>query len=114
MGVQGIERRFRFTFVFSKYVAEQCPIRYAYPHASHKLSTELFEIEALSLEASEPGNENYVIRMYLKGTYEIRSFLSDNGVDEKRIAFAIEELGRSRQVRVRNEPAKRRPKNHFA
>lgn len=71
-------------------------------------SPELFEIEAASLEASEPENESYVIRMRLQGTYEVRSFLSDQGVDEKRIAFAIEELGHSRRVWVRKEPPKRR------
>jgi hypothetical protein len=65
-----------------------------------------FEIEAASPEASEPENESYVIRLRLQGMYEVRSFLSDNGVDERRIAFAIEELGGSRRVRVRN---KRKP-----
>lgn len=69
---------------------------------------ELFEIEAASPETHEPENESYVIRMRLRGTYEVRSFLSDNGVDEKRIAFAIEELSRSRQVKVRNQPHKSR------
>jgi len=69
---------------------------------------ELFEIEAVTPESSEPNNESYVIRMRLKGTYEVRSFLSDNGVDEKRIAFAIAELGRSRQVKVGNQMQKRR------
>jgi hypothetical protein len=69
---------------------------------------ELFEIEATSPETHEPETESYVIRMRLRGTYEVRSFLSDNGVDEKRIAFAIEELSRSRQVKVRNELHKSR------
>ena len=66
---------------------------------------ELFEIEAVSPEATEPENESYVIRMRLNGTYEVRSFLSDHGVDEKRIAFAIEELSRTRRVRVRQRRA---------
>lgn len=69
---------------------------------------EAFEIEATSTETHEPETENYVIRMRLRGTYEVRSFLSDNGVDEKRIALAIEELSRSRQVKVTNEPHKSR------
>lgn len=68
---------------------------------------ELFEIEAVAPEATEPNNESYVIRMRVNGTYEVRSFLSDNGVDEKRIAFAIAELGHSRQVKVRNQLRKR-------
>ena len=71
-------------------------------------SPELFEIEAVSPEAGDPENETFVIRMRLNGAYEVRSFLSDQGVDERRIAYAIEELGRSRQVQVRNEPKRRR------
>ena len=62
---------------------------------------ELFEIEADSPEADEPENQPYTIRIRLQGPYEVRSFLSDLGVDERRIAFAIEELGNSRRVRVR-------------
>jgi hypothetical protein len=50
----------------------------------------------------DPEYETFVIHMRLKGTYEARVFLSDQGIDEKRIAFAIEELGRSRQVKVWN------------
>jgi len=69
---------------------------------------ELFEIEAASPEVREPENESYVVRMRLQGTYEVRSFLSDNGVDDRRIAFAIEELSRSGQVKVRNKPQKTR------
>ena len=61
---------------------------------------EFFEIEAASPEFDEPENETYVIRMRLQGTYEVRWFLSDHGVDEKRIAFAIEELSRTRRVKV--------------
>ena len=64
---------------------------------------ELFEIEAASPEADEPENQTYEIRMRLQGPYEVRSFLSDFGVDEKRIAFAIEELSRSRRVRLGNQ-----------
>ena len=66
------------------------------------LSPELFEIEGVSPDVDDPVNETFVIRMRLQGTYEVREFLSDQGVDEKRIAFAIEELGRSRQVKVWN------------
>ena len=68
---------------------------------------ELFEIEAAS-PAGDPENETYILRMRLEGAYELRAFLADNGVDEKRIAFAIAELGRSQQVTVRNEPPQRR------
>ena len=61
-----------------------------------------FEIEAVSPEIREPKNESYIIRMRLNGTYEVRSFLSDLGVDEKRIARAIAELGHTKQVTVSN------------
>jgi len=72
------------------------------------LAPELFEIEATSPEAAEPENQTYVIRMRMQGPYEVRSFLSNNGVDERRIAFAIAELGRSRLVNVRNQANRRR------
>ena len=74
---------------------------------------ELFEIEAVLPEADDPEKETFVIRTplqgtyCLQGTYEVREFLSDHHVDEKRIAFAIEELGRTRQVKVSN-PQRRR------
>ena len=61
-----------------------------------------FEIEAVSAEIREPGDESYIIRMRLNGTYEVRSFLSDLGVDEKRIARTIAELGHTKQVTVSN------------
>lgn len=61
-----------------------------------------FEIEAVSAEVREPENEGYIIRIRLNGTYEVRSFLSDLGVDEKRIARAIAELGHTKQVTVSN------------
>jgi len=70
--------------------------------AINNLSPELFEIEAVSPKADDPENETFVIHKRLKGTYEVREFLSDQGVDEKQIAFAIEELSRSRQVKVWN------------
>jgi len=63
---------------------------------------ELFEIETISSETCDPQDESYVIRIRLEGTYEVRAFLSDQGVDEKRIAFAIAELGHSRHVSVWN------------
>lgn len=69
---------------------------------------ELFEIEAASPEADEPENQTYEIRMRLQGPYEVRSFLSDFGVDEKRIAFAIEELSRSRRGEAR-KPSPTKP-----
>lgn len=72
------------------------------------LIPELFEIEAASPIAGEPENESYVLRMRLQGTYEVRSFLSDIGIDERRIAFAIEELSRTRQAKVKKESQKRR------
>ena len=75
---------------------------------ANNLIPELFEIEAASPIAGEPENESYVLRMRLQGTYEVRSFLSDIGVDERRIAFAIEELSRTRQAKVKKESQKRR------
>jgi hypothetical protein len=72
------------------------------PMPANNPRPELFEIEADSPESREPQNETYVIRMRLQGAYEVRSFLSDLGVDERRIAFAIEELGRTKQVKIRN------------
>ena len=68
---------------------------------------ELFEIEAASPETCDPQDEGYIIRIRLEGTYEVRAFLSDNRVDEKRIAFAIEELGRTGRANVSNQPQKR-------
>ena len=56
-------------------------------------SPEVFEIEAATPEACDLQHESHIIRMRLEGTYEIRAFLSDHGVNEKQIAFAIEELG---------------------
>jgi hypothetical protein len=53
---------------------------------------EWFEIEAVS-PAGDPENETHILRMRLNGAYQVRAFLSANGVDEKRIAFAIEEIG---------------------
>ena len=77
--------------------------QYAYRMPASNPTPELFEIEATSAEADDPENETFVIRVRVEGMYEVRSFLSDNRVDERRIAFAIEELGRSRRVRVRNK-----------
>jgi hypothetical protein len=67
---------------------------------------ELFEIEADSPEADEPENQTYTIRMRLLGPYEVRSFLSDQGVDDRRIALAIEELGHSQRVQVKKRSQK--------
>jgi len=78
------------------------------------LDSELFEIEAASPEANNLENETFVIRMRvqgtyrLQGTYQVREFLSDHHVDEKRIAFAIEELSRRRQVKVTTRVPKSR------
>lgn len=63
---------------------------------------ELFDIEAASPEVLEPENESYVVHMRLQGTYEVRSFLSDVGIDERKIAMAVEELSRRRRVTVSN------------
>ena len=63
---------------------------------------QLFEIEIIPSETGDPQGESYVIRIHLEGTYDVRAFLSDNGVDEKRVALAIAELGRSRHVSVWN------------
>ena len=76
------------------------------------LLSELFEIEAALPEANNLENQTFVIRMRvqgsLQGTYQVREFLSDHHVDEKRIAFAIEELGRCRQVKVTTRVPKSR------
>jgi hypothetical protein len=74
---------------------------------AHTSTPESFEIETISRQG-DPENEIFVIHIRLEGTYEVRAFLSDNGVDEKRIAFAIEELSRSGQVKVSNQPPSRR------
>jgi hypothetical protein len=49
-----------------------------------------FVIEAVPSEA-----DTYTIRVRVRGMYEVRSFLNDNGISDRRIALAIEELGRS-------------------
>ena len=67
------------------------------------VSPALFEIETASPEADDPENEMFMIRMRLQGTYEVREFLSDHGIDEKRIAFAIEELSRTKRVKVSHQ-----------
>ena len=67
------------------------------------ISPELFQIESVSPEADDPQNDMFVIRIRLQGTYEVRAFLSDNGIDDRRIAFAIEELSRSGHVNVSNQ-----------
>jgi hypothetical protein len=69
---------------------------------------ESFEIEATSLEACEPENETFVILARVQGTYDVRRFLDDNGVDEKRIACAIAELGQSKRVKVKKQRTKTR------
>lgn len=65
---------------------------------------ELFVIEAAAPKPEDPENQNYEIRLQLRGTYEVRSFLSDSGVSDRRVAFAIEELSRTGQVTVKNQP----------
>ena len=83
-------------------------IEYIFGMPAISSGPELFEIEAASPETDDPGNETFVIRMRLQGTYEVREFLSDNGVDERRIALAIAELARSGQTRVWKHPLKTR------
>ena len=73
---------------------------------------EVFVIETASQEVHEPGDERYVIRTQLSngqwteastdiiGVYDVRWFLNDNGVNDKDIAFAIEELSRRRRITV--------------
>ena len=73
---------------------------------------EVFVIEATSQEAHEPGEERYLIRSQLShshwtvaptdtmGIYDVRWFLNDNGVNDKDIAIAIEELSRRKRVMV--------------
>ena len=73
---------------------------------------EVFVIEAASQGVHEPGDERYVIRTQLSngqwtetstdiiGICDVRWFLNDNAVNDKDIAFAIEELSRRRRVTV--------------
>src|SRR5215469_9791565 len=67
---------------------------------------ELFEIDAVSPDTQEPERDSYMVRMRLEGTYGVRAFLSDNDVDEKQIAFAIEDLSRTGHVTVRSQAPK--------
>lgn len=60
---------------------------------------EWFEIETRE-------NETFVILACVQGTYDVRWFLDANGVDERRIACAIAELGRSKRVKVRKHEAR--------
>ena len=76
-------------------------MQYLIPMPAIIPAPESFVIETVSHEVQEPENESYVIRLRLKDAYEVRSFLSDNGVNEKRIAFAFAELSRKGQVTVR-------------
>jgi hypothetical protein len=73
--------------------------------------TQCFIIEAVS-QHSEPVNPSYRVRTRLNsgvwrtaptnltGIYDVRWFLNDSGIDEKRIALAVEELRRSGHVMV--------------
>jgi hypothetical protein len=73
---------------------------------------EVFVIEAASQEEHQLNDEPYVIRTQLNngqwtmaptdimGIYDVRWFLNDNGVNDKDIVFAIEELSRRRWVTV--------------
>ena len=73
---------------------------------------EVFVIEAASQEGHEAREERYVVRTQLNqsqwtvaptdimGIYDVRWFLNDNGVEDKDIAFAIEELSRRKRVTV--------------
>jgi len=74
-----------------------------------------FIIEATSEEKREPLREKYLIRTRqsngqwtivatdLNGIFNIRRFLNERGVDEKRIALAVEELSRSGHVLVSSQ-----------
>ena len=65
---------------------------------------ECFVIEAVSRGTQDPEDESYIIQVQLKGAYEVRSFLSDNGVNEKRIAFALAELSHKSRVMLTRQP----------
>ena len=63
-----------------------------------------FIIKAVSPELQKPENENYIVLtklnngnwtttpIGLKGIFAVRWFLTDNCVETKRVAFAVEEL----------------------
>ena len=73
---------------------------------------ELFVIEASSPGSDEPATSNYVVHTRLRngnwkrnpttlaGMYEVRLFLDDRGVEDKKIALAIEDLSLNRKVQV--------------
>lgn len=74
--------------------------------------TQFFIIEAVSHEPLEPASETYLIQTHLDdgvsraaprtltGIANVRWFLNDNGVDERRVALAVEELSARRHVMV--------------
>jgi hypothetical protein len=71
-----------------------------------------FIIKAVSTEPQSPENENYIVLtklnngnwtttpVGLKGIFAVRWFLTDNCVDTKRVAFAVEELCKKREATV--------------
>jgi hypothetical protein len=73
---------------------------------------ESFVIKAVSHEPQTPENENYVVLtrlnngswtttpLGLKGIFAVRLFLTDNCIETKRVAFAVEELCKRRQTTV--------------
>jgi hypothetical protein len=79
---------------------------------------ELFVIKAVSPEPQKPENENYIVLtklnngnwtttpVGLKGIFAVRWFLTDNCVETKRVAFAVEELCKRRQTTVTVAPHK--------
>jgi hypothetical protein len=71
-----------------------------------------FIIKAVSPEPQKPENENYIVLtklnngnwtttpIGLKGIFAVRWFLTDNCVDTKRVAVAVEELCKKREATI--------------
>jgi hypothetical protein len=80
--------------------------------ATFPFQPERFVIEAISTLPQNPAVESYTVRTQLRsgrwtmgftslaGLYEVRLFLNDKGIENKKIALAIEELSQRRRVQV--------------
>ena len=62
---------------------------------------ESFIIEAASQEAREPRDASYVIHLKVQGLYEVRRFLEHQGVGERNVVLAVNELGENGRVAVK-------------
>jgi hypothetical protein len=80
--------------------------------SSHPVLPESFVIKAVSSEPLTPEHEEYIVLtklndgswtttpIGLKGIFAVRWFLTDNCVETKRVAFAVEELCQEREATV--------------